>query len=316
MSASTRAARTGSRTSSRSSSPADKAPRALVALHAAVERGDLDELDALLATSAQRLLPGELEAMEKERDRLFFRLKRCACESLAAVLRGGCADKIAKAIEVARRRGVDEADVTEAETALADVLELDEWGQVRAGGAAFEAVQRDDIAGLQSALAGGAWAAWRDELGRGLVEASRAHGAEHVEAFLLRDGGLDVARWKEAFRLVCRDNAEELAELLSDVSPLVWCEHMNAGGKTLLELAQERDKPTVYAWLAMSMGRLKELPPESIQVDDPCWVFEEKRIQPRAAKILSVDDGFAAVAFWDSATEERRVRLTHIRRMR
>jgi hypothetical protein len=288
-----------------------------------VERADVDRLDELLASEdgMHMLLEGERASILVERERIARRLKRAAHEQLHSAMTAPPGERsrlLRSALEVARKREVEEADIAEAEEMLEAALaaEKDPWASAD-GSRAFDAIATDDVATLQEALvSGGAWASWRNSHGEDLLAAAKAGNAEKVVAFLTRDGGLGAADWKQAFKLVCRDDAVALADLLASVSPLVWAEQRNAGGKTLIELADERERTQAYTWLALARGQVRELAPESVSVGDAVWVFEDGCIQPRAAKVSATEDGEATVAYWDDAVETRTVPVQRLRRMR
>ena len=127
-----------------------------------------------------------------------------------------------------------------------------------------------------------------------------------------------VSRWKEAFKLTSRDDAPALAELLAGCSPLVWSAYKNAGGKTLLELAEERSRENAMMWLSLSAGRVKDLPEKKMpNVGDSVWVYEEQSIQPipgRVADPVDCKPGDVTVQFWDRE-ETRNVNHLHLRKM-
>lgn len=64
-----------------------------------------------------------------------------------------------------------------------------------------------------------------------------------------------LLRCLREFKYVMRDDELALEESLRGVSPFVWGVWKNKGGKSLLELADERGKPKCYTWLALASGK-------------------------------------------------------------
>jgi hypothetical protein len=311
-------------------------PANLAAFHTLVEQGDLDGLTALLAEHGESLAPGERESMEQERERLAIRAKRAAAESLSVAMTnqasaGSRTEHIRRSIQIARKRGVDDADIWEAEEALEKeemMARADPWANTD-GQPAFEAIEEDDVEKLQSILVGGRpWAYWRDKYGRDLracaeetAEGLRQRGGDGATAVLEcfnNDGGMTPEKWKEAFKLTSRDDAPALAELLAGCSPLVWSAYKNAGGRTLLELAEERSRENVMMYLSLAAGKVKDLPQHKMpNVGDSVWVYEEHSIQPTPGRVADPVDckpGFVTVQFWDRE-ETRNVNHLHLRKM-
>lgn len=299
------------------------------AFHEAVEASDLDALDALIMERGLGLSKANRAAVRHDRERLVVHVRRAANEQLAAAMRSNsnesnCREKLENAIEVAKRRGIDKADIEEAEIRFASLDDAsDEPAIIRSGRPAFAAIRNDDVAALRKAIVRPtrrgcrAWARWQNEHTQSLLEAAESSGSKRCLAHLSRDGGLTEEQWKDLFKLVARDDAVELSRVLVGCSPLVWATRRNAGGKTLLELAQERGKQKAEVWLMLASGTVDEMEaPGPLRSGDSAWVLDEDAVQPRPANVVTVEKHEVIVAYWDSETGTCVVPLHNCRRMR
>jgi hypothetical protein len=294
--------------------------------YAAVEKSDLDLLDQLLKRRGMGLSKANREAVLTERERLANRVRRAAYEQLAAAMRASDDtkhEKLAKAIEVAKLRELDESDIEEAEAALEALGDLDDDmpAHVKSGRPAFQAIRDDDVKALRKALVRKtkcrAWAKWRNEEHHSLVEFATALGKRRILRHMTDDGGMTADQWKAAFRSVVRDDAVELSSHLKYCSPFVWMERRNAGGKTLLEVAQERGSSGCEMWLMFGSGLVTDLPKmEELTAGESVWVLEESSVQPRPAKVVSAQKRKVVVGFWDAKDDETvEVNVNNCRRM-
>lgn len=282
-------------------------------LHEAVDKGDLAALNGL---EELHLAPGNREYFERERVRLAHRQCRAATEVLQHAVQRRDLGRLRTAIAAARRRGVHAGDVEHAEALMEELEAADKDEVFRDRRAeAFAAIQADDPDAFQESVRGQAWESWLDEQGRNLTEAATDAGSRRVLELLTKGDGADKL---PAFRLVCKDDAAELEAQLRGVSPFVWRQWKNRGGKTLLQLAEERSKQQVYTWLTVALGRGQVLEPEKVEEGDCVWVFTSESLQPRQAKVLARPEDRRApveVAFWDEVTTTHSVDPTHLRRM-
>jgi hypothetical protein len=90
-----------------------------------------------------------------------------------------------------------------------------------------------------------------------------------------------------------------LEKLLDQECAVGWESWRNKGKKTLEELAGERSKMNVHAFLLKALERVRELAPEEVEVGDAVWVFEENDLQPKKATCLDVESGRVRVTLWD-----------------
>jgi len=300
----------------------------LQGLHGLVEKGDLDALHQQLPPLKHRLSLGDREYLEREQQRLETKAKRAATESLHAALRSKDSGKLKKALAAAERRGVPSDDLDLAEEALEKLLAAEAQqadfftsvgGPSSGAVACFRAIAEDDVARVQLLMRQAAWSPWRDSEGRDLLQAAEAHGATKVQEVL--EAGKGRTSDKE-FKFVMQDDPLLLEESLRGVSPFVWSQWRNKGGKSLLELADERGKQECYTWLALASGKVQFLQPEQFAAGDSVWVFSHDSLQPRPARVEETDDeadappGHVRVAFWDEAnTVTRHVDPTHLRKM-
>lgn len=300
----------------------------LEGLHKCVEKGDLDALQERLPHLRHRLSIGDREYLEREQMRLERKAKRAATESLHAAMRSKDAGKLRKALASASRRSVPEDDVEEATEVLEKLLAAEarqsdffasSGPDQGAAAQCFRAIACDDIGAVQKLMRQAAWGQWRDPEGRDLLAAADAAEAEQVLRVLAAGRG---KTHDQEFKYVMRDDELALEESLRGVSPFVWGRWKNKGGKSLLELADERGKPKCYTWLALASGKVQFLQPEQFAAGDSVWVFSQASLQPRPARVEEADDeacappGHVRVAFWDEdSSVTRHVDATHLRKM-
>jgi hypothetical protein len=192
---------------------------------------------------------------------------------------------------------------------------------------AFAAIAADDPRAFENAVQGQPWEGWKDDGGRDLLGA--AHGSEAAKVLALLKGGTATeADERAAFRLVVQDDAQKLQQHLRacKVSPLVWAAWRNRGGKTLLQLAEERERNNVYTWMVLAAGRVQFLAPEKVSPGDAVWVFTPGCLQPRQAAVVGADErkqdmhdaeSHVEVAFWDEDGDATHfVEPTQIRKMK
>lgn len=303
-------------------------------LHAAVERGDLDELRGAVGGPGWWELPeGEQEYIQREADHLQHKARRAALEALVAAQRSGDLPRLRRAIATAQRRDVpeDELEIAEAAAERLEIAEREEREGFHLRNfrdEAFEAIAADDPHAFEIAVQGHPWEGWKDDAGRDLLCA--AHGEKASKVLELLQGGTATEKdEREAFRLVVQDDAQKLQQHLRacKVSPLVWAAWRNRGGKTLLQLAEERERNNVYTWMVLAAGRVQFLAPEKVLPGDAVWVFTPGCLQPRQAAVVGPADEMrpnaydaelhVEVAFWDEEGDATHfVEPTRIRKMK
>merc|ERR1719456_121043 len=138
-----------------------------------------------------------------------------------------------------------------------------------------------------------------------LVEWAVANKKKRILKHMTDDGGMTADDWKMAFRCVVKDDAVELAKCLKYCSPFVWMERKNAGGKTMLEVSQERGSSATEMWLMFGCGMVTDLPKmEKLAEGESVWVLEENSVQPRPAKVIATQRKMVVVGFWDAKDDE------------
>merc|ERR1711908_248191 len=150
------------------------------------------------------------------------------------------------------------------------------------------------------------WSAWKNSDGASLLKfAETKHAAECTKLLTaaVRSIDPDNASFKppprlatcvvsqeqktEAFKLLMKDDVEGLEKFLEPYGPENWEQWKNKGGKSLLDMAEERSKENCHSFLLKALDRVSSLAAEDIDEGDAVWVFEPGELQPHKATCVS-----------------------------
>jgi len=279
----------------------------------AQERMQVETLREVLENplTAELIGVSELENAERELERMMIRNRRAAFERLGAAAKSKDIDKLQAALQTAKTAGLgDTTEVQKAERELA-VLE--------------GALSKSTDFGTPDARTPGSDASSEDARERARANTLDSSSVRTIDPETvdfkppprLATAVVDQEKKTEAFKLLMQDNVEGLEEFLEPYGVENWSHWRNKGGKSLLEMAEERSKEHCHSFLLKALDRVTTLAAEDIETGDAVWVFEPGELQPHKATAVEFSPDFIVVTYWDSDKAEKdSVPRGRVRRMR
>eukprot|EP00401_Gymnodinium_catenatum_P036252 CAMPEP_0117594656 /NCGR_PEP_ID=MMETSP0784-20121206/73325_1 /TAXON_ID=39447 /ORGANISM="" /LENGTH=730 /DNA_ID=CAMNT_0005396745 /DNA_START=99 /DNA_END=2291 /DNA_ORIENTATION=- len=151
----------------------------------------------------------------------------------------------------------------------------------------------------------------------GMAEVSCSEEAQNPEVVTLRPE--EEQRLKSAaLRLVVRDDAAGLVELLRPIPSAIWSKWENKAGKDLLTLSQERGSTTSYSVLAKALGILTEQKRDAFEDREAVWVFLPGEVQPQRATVCEdtpADKDTVLIEYWEGDDPPMEIDRAMVRKM-